>query len=380
MRRILAGLALLCSLGGEAAAQSSVFDVRALGIPQPPLSARAVGMSGSVSQLDGMSGTNPAAITSVIGLTAGFNFFQDWRSSTTPGGTGSGADAGLPYVAVVNRIKESPYYFSGSFGSYTDRDFGFVTTDSTIVNGVPVGYRDSLESRGGTSDLRLAVGYRKDKTLALGFGLHFITGSNRFYLNRTFSDSVFTPVRQRSELAYNAIGFSLGAVYHPMEPLLVTAVLRHDGSLNVDRDSLQAYTYELPWTLAGSAQYQVGRRGTLNAEVSYTTWADASEELVANGGVGADNVFSASLGAEISTSRLQPGTFPIRLGMRTRQLPFPLAVGQQPTEFSVSAGSGTRFAKGHAAFDLALQRLWRKADGGFSEDAWILTVGLTLKP
>ncbi len=380
MRRILMGLVLLCGLRGEAAAQSSVFDARALGIPQPPLSARAVGMSGSVGLLDGMSGTNPAAITSVIGLTVGFNFFQDWRSSTTPGGTGSGSDAGMPYVTVVNRIKETPYYLSGSFGSYTDRDFGFVTTDSTPVNGTPVGYRDSLESRGGTSDVRLAVGYRNGKTLAVGFGMHFITGSNRFTLVRTFGDTAFTPVLQRSELAYNAIGFSLGAVYHPREPLLLTAVVRRDGTMNVDRDSLQAYTYTLPWTFAGGAQYQLGNRGTINAEVSYTTWSDANDELVASGGVGADNVFNASLGAEIPTSPLNPARFPVRVGVRTRQLPFPLSAGEQPTEFSVSAGSGGRFAKGHAAFDLALQRLWRKSDGGFSEDAWIVTIGLTLKP
>lgn len=380
MRRIVIGLGLLCGITRGAAAQSSIFDARALGIPQPPISARAVGMAGSGSMLDGMSGTNPAAITSVIGLTAGFNFFQDWRSSTSPGGTGSASDAGLPLVTIVNRIKETPYYFSGSFGSYTDRDFGFVTTGSTTAAGVPVEYRDSLESRGGTSDFRLAFGYRNGKTVALGFGFHFITGSNRFYLNRTFSDTVFTPVRQRSELAYNAIGFSLGAVYHPIEPLLLTGVIRHDGQMNVDRDSLQAYKFELPWTLAGGAQYQLGRRGTLNAEVAYSTWADANEELLANGGAGADNTFSASLGAELATSLQQPGKWPLRVGVRTRQLPFPLAPGQQPTEFSVAAGTGGRFAKGHAALDVAMQRIWRKADGGFSEDAWVLTLGLTLKP
>ncbi len=61
-------------------------------------------------------------------------------------------------------------------------------------------------------------------------------------------------------------------------------------------------------------------------------------------------------------------------------MPFPLTPGQQPTEFSVAGGTGVRFAKGHAAADLALQRVWRKADGGFSEDAWILSLGLTLKP
>ncbi len=380
MRRISLVLALLCGVSHAASAQSSIFGIRALGIPQAPLSARALGLGGSVGLLDGMSGTNPAAITSVIGLTAGFNFFQNWRNSTTPGGTGSGSDAGMTYVNVVNRIKETPWYFSGSFGSYTDRDFGTVTTDTTSLNGMPVGYRDSLESRGGTSDFRIAVGYRSNKKVALGFGFHFLTGSNRFSLRRTFTDSVFAPVQQRSELAYNAIGLSLGAVYHPTEPLLLAGAIRRDGSMNVDRDSIQVLAYTLPWTFAGSAQYQMGQRGTISAQATYTTWSQASAEIQASGGVGADNTFQGSVGAELYTSKLQPGKLPLRLGVRSSQLPFPLAEGEQASEFAVTAGSGVRFAKGHAALDLTLERVWRSSAGDFSEDAWIVAVGLVVKP
>lgn len=380
MRRLSLVSFLLCALTTGAAAQSSIFGVRGLGIPQEPISVRATGMGGSVSLVDGLSSTNPAAITSVVGLTAGFNFFQDWRTSTTPAGTGSASDDGFPLVTVVNRIKDSPVYFSGSFGTYTDRDFGIVTVDTTDVNGFPVGYRDSLESKGGTSDFRLALGYRKGRTLSLGFGFHFITGSNRITLHRAFGDTVLADVRQRSELAFNAIGLSLGAVYHPTEKLLVAAVIRHDGEMNVDRDSTQAYAFELPWSFAGSAQYRVGQKAIVNAQVEYSTWSDASAEIQEVGGVGAENALRAALGAELTTNVASPGKFPVRVGLRTAQLPFPLAPGQQPSEFGVSAGTGIRFAKGHAALDLAMERIWRKADGGYSEDAWIFSFGLVLKP
>jgi long-subunit fatty acid transport protein len=380
VRRLALVYSLLCVVTTGAAAQSSIFGVRGLGIPQSPISVRAVGMGGSVALVDGLSSTNPAAITSVVGLTAGFNYFQDWRSTTTPGGDGSARDDGFPLITVVNRYKESPIYFSGSFGTYTDRDFGIVTTDTTQVNGLPVGYRDSLESKGGISDFRLALGYRRSRTLSLGFGFHFITGSNRITLHRTFGDTVLADVNQRSELAYNAIGLSLGAVFHPSEKLLVAAVIRHDGEMNVDRDSLQAYTLELPWSFAGSAQYRVGQKAIVNADVEYSTWSDANAEIQEAGGVGADNTLRASLGAEITTSVTSPGKFPLRVGVRTAQLPFPLAPGEQPSEFGVSTGTGLRFAKGHAALDLALERIWRKADGGFSEDAWIFSFGLVLKP
>ncbi len=380
MRRLILVPFLLCAVPTGAVAQSSIFGVRGLGIPQAPISVRATGMGGSVSLVDGLSSTNPAAITSVVGLTAGFNFFQDWRSSTTPAGEGSASDDGFPLVTVVNRYKDSPVYFSGSFGTYTDRDFGIVTIDTTNVNGFPVGYRDSLESKGGTSDFRLAIGYRRGRTLSLGFGFHFITGSNRITLHRTFSDTVLANVNQRAELAYNAIGLSLGGVYHPTEKLLIAAVIRHDGEMNVDLDSTQAYTFELPWSFAGSAQYRVGQKAIVNAEVEYSTWSDASTEIQEVGGVGADNALRAAIGAEITTNVASPGKFPVRVGVRTAQLPFPLAPGQQPSEFGVSGGTGIRFAKGHAALDLALERVWRKADGGYSEDAWIFSFGLVLKP
>jgi hypothetical protein len=150
--------------------------------------------------------------------------------------------------------------------------------------------------------------------------------------------------------------------------------------MNVDRDSLQAYTYELPWTLAGGAQYKINGRGTVSAEVTYTTWADANQELVTNGGIGAGNTFDMALGAELYTSASNTGKLPLRIGLRSRQLPFPLGPGELPRELSVAVGTGGRFAKGHAAADVALQRLWRSDDNGFSEDAWVLTLGLTLKP
>lgn len=380
MRPALPVLLLTLALPAAAAGQSSIFGTRGLGIPQGAVSTRAVGMGGSLALLDGLSGLNPAAITSVGNLTAGINFFQDWRTSTTPGGTGDASDPGMPFVTVVNRVKETPWYYSGSFGSLTDRDFGFVTVDTTPIGGVPVPYRDSLQSTGGTTDFSLALAYRPGRSVSVGLGFHFVTGSNRISLSRDFADTVLADVRQRSELAFDAIGLTLGGVYHPSEKFLAAATVRRDGTLNVDLDSIPAYTLTLPWSFAGSVQYRVGDRGIVDALVQYTTWGDADAELQAVGGVGAENTFQAALGAEVVTNRLQPSKLPVRVGVRTAQLPFPLVPGEQPSESGVSAGTGVRFAKGRAAVDMALERTWRSSGGGYSEEAWTLSFGITLKP
>ena len=314
-----------------AGAQSSIFDVRGLGIPQPPISARAVGMNGSGSMLDGMSGTNPAAITSIIGLSVGFNVFQNWRVEHLARRRGIGIRRRGP-------LRDG--------GEPDQGDAVLLLRELRVLHRPGLRVRDHRYDRRQRRPGRLPrlarvarrhVGFPpgarlpKRQDLALGFGFHFITGSNRFYLNRTFSDSVFTPVRQRSELAYNAVGFSLGAVYHPIEPLLLTAMLRHDGQMNVDRDSLEAYTYELPWTLAGSAQYQLGTRGTINAEVSYTTWADANAEIVANGGVGAENTLQRLARGR---NRDQPGA--------AGQAPVACRHPEQAVAFSTGAGPAAK--------------------------------------
>lgn len=380
MRRLLAAVLVLSAAGGRVEAQSSLFGTRGLGIPQAPTSARVAGMAGSAVLFDGLSGLNPAALTAVQGLTVGINFYQNWRSSTTPGGTGSASDPGMPYVTVVSRIKDSKFYASGGFGIFTDRNFGYVTVDTTPVGGTAVEVTDSLRSTGGTSDIRVALGYRPGRTLSVGLGFQFLTGSNRLTLRRSFSDTLFAQVQQRSELEFDAIGLSAGAVYHPGESFLLAGSVSHNGTLTVNRDSLPAWDMPMPWAFRGAAQLRVGRKATVDASVNYATWGVANDDLLALGGTGAFNSLQAALGMELVTNVVSPGKLPLRLGVRTGNLPFPLVPGEQPSETAVSAGTGVRFAKSRAAADFALQRVWRDGGTGFSETAWTLYVGLVLKP
>ena len=51
---------------------------------------------------------------------------------------------------------------------------------------------DTLSSRGGLSDLRIAVAYQLRERSAVGGAFHVITGSNRLESRRTFSDSQYS--------------------------------------------------------------------------------------------------------------------------------------------------------------------------------------------
>ena len=45
----------------------------------------------------------------------------------------------------------------------------------------------------------------------------------------------------------------------------------------------------------------------------------------------------------------------------------------------MSLGSGARFAAQRAGLDVALERVWRSA-GDYSESAWVLSVGVSVRP
>lgn len=379
MRRTIL-VAAMVAMPTLAASQSSQFGIRGLGIPTRPISARAAATGGSFALFEAESGVNPAAITGAQSLQATFNVLPNTRTSTNPGGEGSANTVRFPYTAIVNRIKNTNVYISAGVGTYADRDYSISTSDTTVINGEPVGYDDKLTSKGGVADIRLAAGYRPSPIWAMGLGLHFITGSSRMELRRDFSDSTFSAVSQRSEISYNAIGISVGTVYRRTPKLLLAGTLRVNGQADVDRDSIDAFKVDLPWSVSVGAQYTLSRRATLAVLGEFDGWSAANDDLVAVGGVGAEDTWRAAAGAEVVTSESTPTKFPLRLGVRAGSLPFPLSPGVQASEFGVSTGTGLRIAKGRGSLDLSLERVWRSDDADFSETAWILGVAVTVRP
>ncbi len=103
-------------------------------------------------------------------------------------------------------------------------------------------------------------------------------------------------------------------------------------------------------------------------------------DLVAQGGVGADDTNELGVGVEYLTRPRTPEHRPLRLGFRRASLPFPLIRGQDVRETAVSVGTGFRFVGGRAGFDLGLERVWRDAGSSFTETATLLHIGFTVRP
>jgi len=380
VRRILL-LASLAGIPAAAAAQSSEFGVRGLGLPGREQSARAMGSAGAFSFFDPGSSVTPVSLAYLGSLTATFTALGDYRSSTDPAGTGSLRDTRFPQFAVGGPIPHAPLWVGLSYSNYTTRDYSLAFPATVILRGLPVGVNDTIESRGGINDFQLAVAYRPTSRVAIGLGAHIFTGINRLDVHRVFSDSTYLPARQSSELSFAGFGMSLGIMGQLSRTLTLGLLARTDGHLSIQQDSLPVQQrVDLPITLGAALQWRPSTKLRLGGQVLKHNWSSANNDIIANGGVGAVNTVEAAAGLELTPNPRRPERRPIRLGFRYAQLPFPLAVGATAKEYGVSLGSGYSFAADRGALDLSVERAWRSQDPQFFERAWIVTAGVTIRP
>lgn len=378
MRRLQL-LVLLVALPVTAAAQSSQFGVRGLGQPGRGLSARTTGSAGAFGLFDSESSLNPAALDAVRAVTAAFTGVQSFRSVDNPAGSASLRESRFPLLVFTGPIHRFPLMLGFSYSAYAGRDFTLTTGDTLELRGVPVPISDSVSSRGGISDLRLAASYRVATGWAVGGAFHVLTGSNRVEFRRSFADNSYLPVNQDAELSFAGVGGSVGTVRQLGPRLSVAALVRSDRYVGIDRDSTRVSTVDLPFTFGLGLRYRVGSGLELGTQGILRTWSGANSDLVAEGAPGAKNTFEVAFGGELAGDPRRPLRRPIRFGARYGTLPFPLSSGEQPNEFGVSLGSGTRFAEGRAGIDIALEHVWRSA-ADFKERAFVVTVGMTVRP
>lgn len=377
---LVAAVALLLLDLAPVVAQSSMFGVRGLGLPGRPLTPRSRATGGSFGLFDGESNLNPAAMANLRSVSAGFVGSPTWRSWKSPAGDASLRETRFPLLFVGGPVPGSRLGLGVSIGSYADRDFRLATADTVILAGQPEAVFDTLSSLGGLSEIRFAAGLHLGDKTTIGAGVYWITGSSRMESRRAFEDTSFISFRQTAELSYEGAGLSVGLTHQLSPAVQLGLLLRSDGKAAVELDSAKAYNIDLPYTVSAGAQVRASPRLTVAASGLFRTWSSANSDLQAQGGIGAENTLEVSVGGEFARSARRPTAFPIRAGLRYAQLPFPIRSGDQPREWSISAGTGTRFAQDRAGVDVALEHSWRSDGGPYKERALSLILGLSIRP
>lgn len=380
MRRLLLML-LAVGMPTSAAAQSSQFGVRGLGIPGRQQSVRALGTGGAFSMFDPQSTVSPSSVAYLQGMTATFTVMNDYRSATNPAGTTSLRDTHFPQFAIGGPISHTKLTANFSYSNYTTRDYSLVFPATVILRGVPVQVSDTIESRGGINDLGLTTVFRFSARWAVGAAAHIITGSNRLDISRVFSDTNYLPARQRAELSFSGFGVSIGILGQLSRTLTITAMARSDGHVSIQEDSLPIRAnVDLPITVGGGILWRPAAKLQLAGQVLASNWSGANDDIVAAGGVGANNTIQAAGGLEFTPNRRRPGRYPLRLGFHWGKLPFPLTPGAEVKEYGISGGSGYSFAADRAALDFSVERVWREQGDPYNEQAWLVSVGVTVRP
>jgi hypothetical protein len=377
--RRLALTSLLAVAPAVLGAQSSQFGVRGLGLPGRGLATHAIASGGAFGLFDSESSQNPAALTGATSLTSIFTISQGFRSQENPAGSASTRDTRFPQLMVVGPVRQARGALGLSYSNYTNRDFTLASSSTVDIRGVPVGITDTLSSRGGLNDIRLAGAYRIHDRWTFGAGLHVISGNNRLESRRSFDDPDFVTSRQQAEISYAGVGASVGVIRQFGPRFAVAAMVRSDGHLNVDRDSVRVGQVDLPYSFGLGLHWQPSPKLDVATQTIVRTWSGANSDLLEQGGVGAENTLEVAAGAEYTPDPRRPFQRPLRFGARFARLPFPLTPGNQGHEFGVSAGSGIRFAQQRGGVDVALEHVWR-SEGVYSERGFILTLGVSVRP
>lgn len=379
MRRTLPSLAVLALAALPLSAQSSQFGVRGLGLPGRGLSAASLGTEGADGLFDPRSSRNPAALGLLRSASIVFTSVQGWQTSENPGGSGSTRLQRFPLVMVGGPIPKSPLGIALTYSSYALRDYTVVSTGTDSPRGVPVGVTDSLGSTGGINDFRLGLSWSPHQSVSFGVGVHLLTGSNRVFANRAWDDTTYRPVRQTAELTYAGFGLSAGVVLQPTSRLLIAGTVRHDGSLDVERDSVASGSIGMPWTLGAAARLRLSDRLAISSQVSTSNWSAANDGIREFGGIGARNTIEVSAGMEWIRNVRRPDRLPLRIGIRRAELPFLVNQGSQPRELGLAIGTALRFAGDLGGIDLTLERVHRSQGSDYSENGWQLAVGVSLR-
>jgi hypothetical protein len=365
---------------GRLAAQASQFGIRALGLPILPLSARSHAAGGGLALFDPESPVNPAALAGLRRPTAIFTAFHNWRDTENPFGTASGNDTNYPlfYFGAPMGLR---WAGSVSVSGYTDRTFGLASTDTVIIRDAPVGVTDTVYSKGGVNDLRLALVYRGiGRRFQAGLGLHLLTGTNRISYERIFGDPAYVPVVVRNELSFVGAGVSAGFMAQPARSLSVAAMARLETDLSIKKDTMHVGDIAMPITLAAGAHWRPTGVLLVAGHVLSRDWSRSDEDIRNRGGVGAVRTLEVAGGVELARGGQRPEILPLRAGARWARLPFPLIEGQEGSEFALTLGTGTRFGGDRGGLDLALERVWRREGSGYRETGFGIKAGVAIRP
>jgi hypothetical protein len=365
---------------GSVLAQSNV-STQGFGYPPGQMSTASMGAAGAMSEFDPISPINPAALVD-WGPHAGIHFQTDpeFRTVTSPGGIDHTTTIRFPLLVAAVPIRQD-LVAGVSFSTLLDRSWQTITTDTISVGDTLVQAQNSFRSTGGIEDLAISVGYGPTASVSFGGGLHFYTGQDQVTIIQTFPGSGVSstaPYTQADLYTYQGFAVSGGVELRPGQNLSLALSGRYGGQLALRRRDTTQTTSSVPPRLGGALRWDGITGLQFGFGVDWEGWSKMGS--LGMPGLGAHDSYTYSVGVNAVGPKFGGDQgVTLHLGAATRTLPFE-AVNTVVRENLITAGLGLPLSFQRAQVDFALQRALRSAPPGYSENAWLLSIGLTIRP
>ena len=372
--RHFAAAALLLPAGVRAQGTLSTLG---FGYPTGLLSTRALGTGGAIGEIDPLSVSNPAAISSFGGSVLYFQADPEYRTLHVGDASEKTSIARYPLIAAAFPVTQD-VLLGLSVSNLLDRSFRTTSRGLQTVADSAVATTNSFTSDGAIADVRLALAWTPVPWLKLGAAAHAITGDNRVRNTQVFDDSArFSRLVDTATVGYTGHAYSAGFELIAGRDWSLAGSYRRGGPLSLNRGDTTLATAHVPDRIAVSAAF-LGIRGS---SIAVRTAKDSWSRMA---GLGSARLritdgWDTSVGADMLGPRFGERSIQLRGGARWRTLPFGTSASSV-SEKSYSLGAGTLLARGRAALDLAGIRSTREAGPNLSETALTLSVGVTVRP
>ena len=371
----LAALAVPMLLAAAVAGAQGSVSVQGFGYPPGQLGTRASSMSGGSGEHDPESAINPAALGLTRATTIFFQYAPEFRSVDIDGRSARTSTLRFPMIGGYARLGERAR-LGIHMSTLLDRTYSVSRLDTAQLSsgGTSIG-TDRFKNEGGIADIRFAGSWRVGKGLDLGAGIHAITGQNRIDVSRTVGDSLELAIENRV-LSYSGGALSAGLAWQLSSVLNVAGSVQRGGELRVRAGDTLVSTGRAPDRLGAGLQYTGITGTTLAARAEYMTWTNM--QGLGTSALTTFDTWEIGGGADVAGPRFGSRPIMLRAGTRWRELPFGVGTSKA-TEFELGGGLGIQLPFERATADVGVKRASRSAAGA-TESAWILSLGVSVRP
>ena len=372
--------ALFCS--ARLPAQGTI-SLQGFGYPPGQLTVRAATSGGGLGEFDQAATLNPAALMN-WGVAGAYIQYSPERRSTSVGGVSAKTTVARFPVFAIGLPAGARYTFGISASTLLERNFSTSVAARQLIRSDSVTTTSNTDARGALNIVQFGGAMQVTRWLRFGSAIGVVTGENRVKTVRSIVadtgvrvDTVsYGTITEQGTATFGGTAWSFGVDVAPTKKLSLAASGRLGFRMRADLNDSTRRNADVPNRAGAAVRWEIGG-SNLAARYNWEGWS------AMKGLGGTSPVFDTrefGVGAEVPGPKVPGGQMLIRIGARSRNLPYGVS-GRQPDENIVGGGLGFPIGFGRAQLDLGLERASRKVPGldGVKENGMIVSFGFRLR-